>query len=434
MSKMIQSRYLEHSSPNIVYDWLEKNAPELRAPPLFNEKSETELMLLNRQEEIIDLGLALFSKNQETRNILFDRGDGTLQKAVLTNKDCGHFPALENLLKEENTEYLDILLTNTEDRLFLVNLFKKENFFSKVKKTYWLSLIESTARNKILEYPYSDDDSEWEDDIGTTAYATRLYRSVYGLFDMLDVNDKNVELLAQLVEKLPTINGFHLINLDVPKMMSKWKGKKFIQHSDYLYFYEHKNDWDTTLDKRFTKIGAKCWVEWNYVTCRTNLADCFAGFTEELIFRDSEDIALRLAYYRNENFNWNEEKTKELLENWSKYRKKDGYLFIENFIKNFSIYWNKEIREFVGKGFVLDRTYYADEYQERLKELKDNNPEEFIDNSQIEKIESIESEFSTIRNDINSTTQENLNIKKLISNQRTTSFLILFLLVVLIFR
>lgn len=434
MSKKIQSRYLEYSSPNIVYDWLEKHAPELE--PRFNENEgpKTELMLLNRQEAIIDLGLALFSKNEETRNTLFDRGDSTLQKAVLTNKDSSYFPAFENLLKEENTEYLYILLTNTENRLFLIDLFKKKNFFSKIKKTYWLSLLQITARNKILEYPYSDDDLEWEDDIGYTSLATRLYCSVYGLFDMLDVNDKNASLLAELVQKLPTVgDSFYLFNLDAPKMVKKWKNKKSIQHSDYLYFHEHKNDWGTTCDKRFSKIYTKCLAEWNYVICRTNLAEHFRVVTKKFKeFRDSVDVSLRMAYYRNENFNWNKEKTNELLDNIRQYYTKDGYLFIENIIKNSSIYWNKEIREFIGDGSTFSRTCYIDEYQERLQKLKTEDPKHFIDNSQAEKIRNIESELSLLKNDLMlQLARESQNIKKILLSQIATSFFIVFLLVVL---
>ena len=115
MNKEILSRFLENSSPSVVYDWFEKNASKLRSWVIFNEKPKTEVALLKRNEPIIDLALALFSHNDEIRNIIFERGDITLQKAVLTNKNCGYFPALENLLKEKNTEYLKILLTNTED-------------------------------------------------------------------------------------------------------------------------------------------------------------------------------------------------------------------------------------------------------------------------------------------------------------------------------
>lgn len=428
MDKEVQKRFLEHASPDVVYDWLERNASKLRG--WFDEKPTTELMLIERKESLIDLALALFSENKETRNTLYDREDSVLQKAILTNKKCGYFPALENLLKEEKTEYLEILLTNTEDRLFLVDLFKKENLFSKVKKTYWLSLLSIVKKNKILQYPYSEDDDEWEDDIDTTAYATRLYRSVYGLFDILDANNKNAELLYQLVERLPSLQGFHLVGFNVVKMITKWQNPKPVQHSDFLYFHNHKNDWDTTLDKKFTKIESRCWTEWAYVTCRTHLANHILEFQDEFkTLKDSDDVACRLAYYKNENFNWNKEKTDELLENWHQYRDRDSLLFLENIIKNNSIYWNKEIRDFIDDGIVLSRTYYADEYLDKLKALQDNNPEEFFDNSQIE---GIELELSLLKNElhlINSKTEEN---RELALKQKNTYFIVVSLLIVII--
>ena len=426
MDKEIQNRFLEYASPDVVYNWLERNASKLRV--WFDEKPTTELMLIERKEPIIDLALALFSENKKTRNTLYDRGDGALQKATLTNKNCGYFPALENLLKEEKTEYLKILLTNTEDRLFLVDLFKKKNLFSKVKKTYYLSLLSIVAENKILEYPYSEDDDEWEDDIGTPAYATRLYRSVYGLFGVLDVNNKNAELLAELVERLPALRGFHLINLDVEKMIAKWQNPKPVQNSDYVYFHEHKNDWDTTLDKKFTCIESRCRSEWAYVTCRTHLANTFIDSEFEKFF-DSEDIAMRLAFYRNENFNWDEEKSSNLIENWSKYFGKDKLLFIEHLIKNESIYRNKKIRDYIGDGIALSRTYYADEYLNKLKILQNNNPEIFVDNSQIENIELELYSFRKEWHVINTKIEEN---KQIFLKQRTISFIIVFLLAIII--
>ena len=419
--KEIQNRFLEHSSPDTVYAWLEKNANASKLWLWFGEKPTIELMLLERKEPLIDLALALFSKNKETRNTLYDRGDSTLQKAILANKDCGYFPALENLLKKEKTEYLEILLSNTENRLFLVDLFKKENHFSKVKKTYWLSLLSIVLiRNKILAYPYSEDDLAWKDDMGETAPATRLYRSVYGLFDILDVNNKNAELLAYLVERLPALHGIDVIGLDVKKMLAKWQNPKPVQHFDFLYFHNQRNDRYTTLDK---KIESRCRAEWDFVTCRTYLANHI------LKFKDSDDVACRLAYYRNENFNWSEEETNELLENWRQYEDTDSLLFLENIIKNNSIYWNKEIRDFIGDGIVLSRTSYKNEYLEKLKKFQDDNPECFVDNSHIQ---NIESELNSQREElhiINTKIEEN---KQLTLKQKTTSFIIVFLLVIIV--
>ncbi len=424
MNKEIQSRFLEHSDPNVVYDWFEKNTYELWR--IFDKNPKVELILLKRNEPIIDLALALFSKNSEIRNILFDRGDSAIQKAVLTNKNCNYFPELENLLKEEKTEYLEILLTNTEDRLLLVQLFERGGVFGKIKKEYWLTLLEITIKNKILKYSYSDN-PEWDDDPFGMGLAARLYQAVYGLFNILNVTDENAGLLANFVQKLPSVSSNFHFDLNASKMISKWKNKKSIQHADYLYFYENKNNWDPYYDKRFTKISGKCRVEQNYVICRTHLANFFPDFKDEFKkFEASDDIALRMAYYRNENWNW-EEKVKKLSENWNKYQKVDGNLFIKNIIKNISIYWNKEIRVFFDVN-----VYFVDEYQERLKEFKHSNPEEFINNEQIEKIDRIVSECTLLKNDLNSISHITRKIEKYISSQKVTSFLIVFLLVVLV--
>jgi len=412
----IQGKFLEHSNPNAVYDWMEKNSKEL----WFDDGIEVELMLLKRKEPLIDLALALFSYNEETRNILFDSKDNILQKAVLTNKECGYFPAVENLLKEENTEYLEILLTNTENRPFLIDLFKKQNSFTRVNKNYWLSLLEITSRNKILKHPYSKDYNEWGDDISPRSYATRLYSSVYGLSDILDVTDKNAELLCQLLEALPTISGFHFFDLDVLKMINKWQKNKSVQHSDFLYFYEHKNDFDTSWDK--------CWTEWVYIICRTNLANSIGWSSDKFNeFENSDDIALRLAFYRNNNFLWGQEHIDTFIENVKKYYEKDGKLFTENLIKNNTIYLNKEIREFVGSKLLF---VYSDEYQERLKKLQEEYPESFIDNSQIESIESIGSKIFDLRNEVNFIKESTISITGYMTHLEKLSLFMIFLLVV----
>ncbi len=437
MDKEIIASFLEHSSPNVVYDWLEKNARQLRVFRVFFDEeleteTETELMLLKRNEPVIDLALALYSFNEKTRTTLYEKGNSTLQKAVLTNKNCSHFSDLENLLKTENTEYLKILLSNTEDRLFLVDLFKKQNVFEQIKKNYWLTLLRFAGGNEILRYPYSEDDDEWDDDddIRVLAYATRLYRAVYGLFSILPATKENVSLLRKLVEILPKASGYFTVK-EPFELIQKWQNKQIVKHSDYVYFQKHR-EWNDG-DNRYEKIEKKCWIEENYITCRTHLANCvrwgYDGFEK---FEDSEDVALRMAYYRNENFHWNQEQTTKLLENWRKYYERDNILFIENIIKNIYIYYNKEIREYIDEGLPLLKTYYADEYQESLKKLQEAEPEYFIDNSISELLENTQTELVLLKDKIYSINQETVEIKQIISKQKIISYFLAFLLAIYI--
>lgn len=415
--KEVEYKYLEFSSPDAVYRWLENNASELSS---YRNGLEIEEMLIGRKNELIDLGLALFSVNVETRSHLYSNGDIAIKKAVLSNKNFGcEDTIISQLLEEKDIELINVFLKNTEDRLILVDLFKKEGAFIGLDNTYWISLLEMAAYNQILQYPYSSDGPKWGDDIGVLSHATRLYKAAYGLFGLLDANNKNAVLLAHIVQTLPAVQGespydseSSLKNLKerlsesemlsgaidskkVVKIFEKWKNPLDISHSEYLYFYENRYGWDPSLDEEYNRVESKGWRVDPYIICRSHLAfSIYDRHTPELkSFKDSDDVAFRIAYYKGRNFNL---EPGELIDNWNLFVRKDSEIFLANIVKNSTIYYNEIIREFIGEGLVLSKVSFSDEYEAKLNEYKKNNPSEFKSDLEIR----LESQLNEIKSNI----------------------------------
>ena len=211
------------------------------------------------------------------------------------------------------------------------------------------------------EYFYKTTEIVIYDDHFISPILDRVYKLIYGLFNRLTSTPKNAEIIHYIFAELPDvlIDRFKLklvsdkneIN-EISDLLKKWSNKKNIKHGDYLYFYHyfyHKDDYDTTCDDKFTKIQTEMEIEEHYIVCRFYLVRTYSyhiydyNYNTSVFkeFENSDDIALRMAYYKENNFNWGNEYylTEEKLK---AYYAKDGRLALDYIIDNLTIYYRNE--------------------------------------------------------------------------------------------
>lgn len=213
------------------------------------------------------------------------------------------------------------------------------------------------------EYFYKTTEIVIYDDLFIRQIHDRVYKLIYGLFNRLTSTPKNAEIIHYIFAELPDvlIDRFKLklvsdkneIN-EISDLLKKWSNKKNIKHGDYLYFYHlrnfyHKNDYDTTCDDKFTKIQTEMEIEEHYIVCRFYLVRTYSyniydyNYNTSVFkeFENSDDIALRMAYYKENNFNCGNEYylTEEKLK---AYYAKDGRLALNYIIDNLTIYYRNE--------------------------------------------------------------------------------------------
>ena len=235
----------------------------------------------------------------------------------------------------------------------------------------------------------------------------QAYESIYGLFNRLEPNPKNAQLIHYIFSQLPAelfdeLNSHSMISIsDIPKLLEKWKNKDNVTHEDYLYYYELDRSYDPLSDAKFKRIYKKCTIERDYIYCRFYLACLYYGYSGELDkFGNSNDLALRMAYYRVQNFNYDKEHhlTPDKL---NAYYNKDKQLYFDYLVENMSIYHRREHQKLIIlSADNIDRT---DQFVKNLNKFKTSNKrpweiaEDIFDRIEEEERQEIEAQEEMIR-------------------------------------
>jgi hypothetical protein len=299
---------LMKSSPDTVFEWLKSNRPT-KNRPLDLDREELEKKLLERDDPIINLGLALYGAEYDTGHHLFNHGDKTIKKAVLSGTTIPLSPScwvidtgvLEALLEQFDEYLLPAFFAN--ERIYggtLTDLYERKEPYDKLSDDKWLTLIGFTVSNKRINTPYDD---SWMDGYGEFLYR-KVFTSAWKLFETLPVNEKNAITLAHLGEKLVADKSH---DMDVFETIKRWNIKS---ESEYFDHYE-----------------------W----CRYYLAGLIGDYGENFEkLKDSDDLALRKSYYSRFRAHKPEE-VRELF-------KKDDEEFLESAIYNKILYQDEKIR------------------------------------------------------------------------------------------
>ena len=305
------SYWLSHASADMVFEWLEENKPVGR----FSAGKETEIekILIERNESLINLGLALYGHHPETGLSLFTTGDRIIKKAALTGTSVSSnlfgcwvetSGVLQELLESFDDE-LDLLKSFLSNKFIpdelLVSLYERRAPFGSLTDKQWCMAIGRTASNSRLSTPY---DGIWD---GDAEYSyNKVFTAGWKLFETLPVDTLSAVVLSALGEKLVPDKPY---DMDVFTIIKRWE-------------IESGNDG----------------FDWNCGRCRFALAGLIGEDQSEFKpLKDSDDIILRESYYRRFRTRKPEE-VRELFE-------KDNDKFLDGALYNPKLYINETVRE-----------------------------------------------------------------------------------------
>ena len=313
---VFESYWLSHANPDAVFEWLREQKPYFDF--IGGKGDDIETVLIERNEHLINLGLALFARlNSETALRLFRNGDVNIKKAVLAGPSVSSdaLGLIDNWIVEEagvlkellqsfddNVELLYELLSNKD--LFsdiLVNLYHRSTSFAVLTDEQWLKAIQCSISNPQLRGPSSFRERT------AFIFSEHPCQAAWKLYNTVPVHAESARVLARLGEQLAPHGDSRVPHapsgMDVLNTIKRWE----VEGDDkYDYFCK----------------------------CRATLGRLLKD--EEL--KDSDDIALRQAYYGG---GWRNRKPEEVREAFEKDRGK----FLDVAIKNLSFYRNEHVRD-----------------------------------------------------------------------------------------
>ncbi|MCG9128835.1 hypothetical protein JT359_14695 [Candidatus Poribacteria bacterium] len=336
--------WFTHTDANSVFKWLKRQKPDYS-----DSDEEIITVLINRNEPLVNLGLALYATLPDKQSLcLFRDGDRTIKKALLTGTFSIRLlyswvdEVLTEILDSFDEELLQYLLKNqTIDDTFLTSLYEKDRWFKDLTDEQWLKTIAFTISNPRIST--SLDKLPWD------FYEFGSYQQVFStgwkLFETLPVNKDSAAVLSHLGENLVP-NKPH--DMDVFATIKRWEGENDESSDVYLNVY---------------------------LKCRYVLAKLIGG-TEFESLKDNDDLALRLSYYNRFRAHKPEE-VRELFE-------KDNDKFLNVAIYNTKLYMNENIREELRQ---CCRDYedpyalmiYPESFNAQVERLTKDHPEWFPD-------------------------------------------------------
>ena len=354
-----QKFWLAHANANSVFEWLRAESPH------FSQKEEIQKVLIERNEPLINLGLALYTTDlsDETSLSLFRNNDKTIKKAALSSvipigllvSWVERPEVLGEILQSFDEDLLKPLLSNQSipDDL-LVSLYEREKPFSSLTDEQWLTAIAFTTSNPRISTPL--DELPWDPDIWVQY--REVFTAAWKLFETLPINKKSAAVLSHLGENLVPDKPH---DMDVFATIKRWEVESEGESNGLLNSYVKCR---YVLAKL---IGCGAWA----------VKDRFGeGIgTEFESLKDNDDLALRQSYYSRFRTRKPEE-VRKLFE-------KDNNKFLDVAIYNTNLYMNEDVREELRQCCSDYEAQYENLYPEsfdaQVKRLTKEHPEWFPD-------------------------------------------------------
>ncbi len=354
-----QKFWLAHANANSVFEWLRAESPH------FSQKEEIQKVLIERNEPLINLGLALYATDlsDETSLSLFRNNDKTIKKAALSSvipigllvSWVERPEVLGEILQSFDEDLLKPLLSNQSipDDL-LVSLYEREKPFSSLTDEQWLTAIAFTTSNPRISTPL--DELPWDPDIWVQY--REVFTAAWKLFETLPVNKDSAAVLSHLGENLVPDKPH---DMDVFATIKRWEVESEGESNGLLNSYVKCR---YVLAKL---IGCGAWA----------VKDRFGeGIgTEFESLKDNDDLALRQSYYSRFRTRKPEE-VRKLFE-------KDNNKFLDVAIYNTNLYMNEDVREELRQCCSDYEAQYENLYPEsfdaQVKRLTKEHPEWFPD-------------------------------------------------------
>lgn len=334
-NKDFQIYWFTHVNSETVFEWLKEQKPNFQD---HSSSKEIEKTLIDRQEPLINLGMALHANlSAETALNLFRDGDRTIKKALFAGPSVrlalNHslsfslpeyagalYAEFEEIIGSFDEELLKSLLSNESvpDDL-LVSLYERKKPFNSLTDKRWLTAIAFTISNPRISTPLD----ELPLDASHFFHITKVFTAGWKLFETLPVNKNSAAVLSRLGENLVPDKPH---DMDVLATIKRWEVESNGENDGLINSY---------VECRYVLaklIGGGAWA------VKDRIKDIGTEFES---LKDSDDHALRLSYYNRFRANKPEE-VRELFE-------KDNDKFLDVAIYNTNLYRNENIREELSK-------------------------------------------------------------------------------------
>jgi len=274
--RRIEATYLAYCSPDEAYGWLERHGPQSDKISTRHRAFEDKLLeyiLCSRREPLIDLALARYAHTPSIIRKVFRRGGSGVRCAAWTNPVKGQtIPAgiwcdgneLMTLAEAGHIRDLEAFASNVGlNEKGIISLVRRENEFSEISESRYICALRALANNPRLAAPYGDNRRM---DYWAQAKYDSVFDEVWSLSLTLPADQDWAERLEPLIRNCLPPRGF---NFDTA--ITRWR-IDLPQNEPETYYW--------TGDSFYL---------------RSAIAD---ALEPDDILRDSDDLALRLSFYR----------------------------------------------------------------------------------------------------------------------------------------
>jgi hypothetical protein len=231
---LFQAEVTSHRDPQYVYDWLEScsrlDKDQLRFQ---DEIYQTEIGLMERNDPLIDLGLAKYGRTGSVLSDLYEKGSELVRVAALSNsvyfettlEESGWIndAAIESMIKEIEDETSDLftalcLNPRISDRHIKL-LLKRDGPFSTLSERQLICAVYFFSDNKSVCLDYEDNPLDELDGWSRSIFYERI-EGAWNLVGALTVNQLSANYLHKFLSKLPK-ESHRLKNIDV--LIDRWR-------------------------------------------------------------------------------------------------------------------------------------------------------------------------------------------------------------------
>lgn len=336
--RLILEARLLASSPEAVFEELKKLSAKIRAQPLWTGDDKYEVRLIDRNDRLINLGLATYGTNKEVLKALYKHGlepaqdeadasykeglrIGFLSNATITVAHfLVHFP--DQIIGPEETLRVVNEASDNEVAAFIQNpkisdkllewLYERKGPFADTPEERWQRLIYMSASNARL---VTNHDSPDGPDMGHY----RIHKSIFGLLETAPVNYRWLRVLYHLLDKSDFQHAHTAERID--HVLARWAQLPISKE-------------DSLGEGYFTMLNIR--DEFRCLIAALH----GRGFAEKKMVlhgdRNADDVALRCAYYAKANLSAKDMKAGH---------KKDGGVFTFAAMLNPLVHQKRELRQ-----------------------------------------------------------------------------------------
>lgn len=358
--QLIKRTRLYLAPPNVVYDELKQQGERTRAEWFGYDDENIEPMLVDRNDPLINLGLAAFGANREVHSALYKHShlpaesepDAIYKRGLrigcLTNRTIAKahfvmdFPAqligadeMTRLITSGDDDEIVALVRNSSvaDR-FLEALYMRSGPFAELDEKRWAKFVILSSKNDRLR-------TNEDDDSGPDMGHYSIHRAIFHLLQIAPLDFMWVRVLWNLLFNLNFRHVYHPESIDA--VLSRWASMT-----------DKARDGQEVVEGHFTNLSLRdefrCLIGALYGSGFKDGKSILHGSVK------SPDIALRCAFYANAEI------TKMDMEAGYE-RDKSAYLLAA--LHNERVYGRREIRQYFEEQICF--TDLEPKYQQHTK-------------------------------------------------------------------